>query len=350
VSGALTEQTFPAVWLRLVAPVGDEDAIRELVDCAVRSGTVLDISASPALFGGYMRATDAALMAVGPNDLARAIDDEQAHSLVLAHLVETLSAIGRDYVDFYFLKVDGALREDQISGALMALHEARDQKNLTYIGIAAKNGQAALSLMHLHDVFDAIVVYEHDAMSRPLTLLAESRGMTVVRSSLAEHFAPPPGSFSPATLRTSFTDLPRNPRQHEPSASGLQGRGLVRSEDGGAAQGGVAGGDVCFSETELEQGNRFTRAEDAGSVGFIDLPRDARQHEPSASGLQGRGLFRCEGELVQGTGFLRDGEAVLIEIRSAEAIGELGRCLPGLEGRDTHGLEARATARSARAN
>ncbi len=178
--GAPGEKSFPAIWLRLVAPVGDERAIRELVECAARSGTVLDISASPALFGGYMRATHAALMAVGPNDLARAVDDEQAHSLVLAHLVETLSAIGREYVDFYFLKVDGTLREDQISGALVALKEARDQGNLRYIGIAAKDSRSALAVMHLHDVFDAVVVYEEGATSRPLRLLAESRGMAVI--------------------------------------------------------------------------------------------------------------------------------------------------------------------------
>jgi hypothetical protein len=208
--GAPGEKSFPAIWLRLVAPMGDEAAIRELVECAVRSATVLDISASPALFGGYMRATDAALIAVGPNDLARAIDDEQAHALVLAHLVETLSAIGREYVDFYFLKVDSPLREDQISGALVALQEARSQGNLRYIGIAAKNGQAALGLIHLHDVFDAVVVYEEGATNRPLRLLAESRGMAIICASKPPQDAPPPRSLrsrtSPVVQRRSFVE------------------------------------------------------------------------------------------------------------------------------------------------
>jgi hypothetical protein len=175
-----TNQMFPAKWLRLVSPDSRENSIRELAKAAEATGTVIDISSSPALWGGFLRGTNATIMGIGPNSLADAIDEQQSHDLVLAHLIETLSGIGRDCLDFYFLQVDRPLKEFQINGALIALEEARQEQNVKFVGIAARHAFASLGVIHLHDAFEAVLIYESAGSVQPLRLLAQSRRMAII--------------------------------------------------------------------------------------------------------------------------------------------------------------------------
>lgn len=176
-----TNETFPSVWLSLVAPdvENGRNDLHALADAALSANTVIDISSNAALWGGHMRGTDATLMSVGNTDWERATDEQHAHDLVLANLIEILCAVGREQLDFFFLRVRQPMQEFQISGALIALESARQEGNVRFVGIAAVDAQAALSVLQLHDAFETVLV-QKNSLSAPLRLLAKSRRVAVI--------------------------------------------------------------------------------------------------------------------------------------------------------------------------
>ncbi|MCW5943787.1 MAG: hypothetical protein KIS66_16260 [Fimbriimonadaceae bacterium] len=155
-----TNFRFPSVWLSLTVPESPSDGwVGALVEAVLLTGVPLDVSSSPGLWGGAMRGTDATLMRTGNREVSRATDAGHAANLVRAHLIETLCAIGREHLDFYFMRVDEALEEHQVAGALMALDEARQEGHLRFIGLyAAGEPHAALAAWRFHDAFDAVMV------------------------------------------------------------------------------------------------------------------------------------------------------------------------------------------------
>ena len=189
-----TNEIFPARWLSLTTvsdPTRKTSPI-QLVESALKAHTVIDITSNPALWGGQMRGTDATLMAVGSSDLERAQDEQQAHDLVQAHLIEVLSAIGREHLDFYFLRIRQPLQEFQISGALIALESCRQEGNVRFTGVSIESIPASLNLIQFHDAFEALIVNQ-GASSAPLKLLAKSRRMSILTRTQDLDFAPEEG-------------------------------------------------------------------------------------------------------------------------------------------------------------
>ena len=183
------DKLLPATWLRLIAPGHENADLAALVRAAIAAETVIDISSNAALWGGYLRATCATLMTVGPLDLATSVDEQQVHDLVLAHLIETLSAIGREYIDFYFLWVDRPLKEFQISGALIALQEAKEEGNIRIVGIAAHDILASQTILHFHQGFESLLLPKEET-SGALRALARGRNMAIVTRSQNPSRAP----------------------------------------------------------------------------------------------------------------------------------------------------------------
>lgn len=147
---------------------------------AIEARTVLDISVQPALFGGQMRGTTATLMTIGGSQIALATDVGHAANLVQAHLIQTLSAVGRDWLDLYFLGVVEPVREDQLQGALEALESAREEGYVRYFGLAAfGDGDAALASWRLRDAFEVVLV-DPTPQHEPLRQAAAERRCGVV--------------------------------------------------------------------------------------------------------------------------------------------------------------------------
>ena len=156
-----TNREFPAIWLGLRLPQlsGEIEVIQDLVSAAVECGRPIDISSQPSLWGGQMRGTEAVLSMNGTLDYARAVDDKNACDLTQAHLIETLSSIGREHIDFYFLRVRNAVEEFQVTGALQAMEMARQEGHIRYMGVLCDGpALATLGLWQFHDAFDVVQV------------------------------------------------------------------------------------------------------------------------------------------------------------------------------------------------
>ena len=125
-----------------------------------------------------MRGTEATLCCSSAFDYEEATEQAHATDLVQAHLIETLSCIGRDYWDFYFLRVRRTVPEFVISGVLEALEMARQEGHIRHIGLhSVGDANPTIGLWRLHDAFEAILI-ERDP--DPLVALARERRVGVV--------------------------------------------------------------------------------------------------------------------------------------------------------------------------
>ena len=183
-----TNRAFPPVWLGLSMPhSGGEAAIDALAASAREANVPLDISGNPALWGGRLRGDDSLfLTATSTNGYERANDDRHAIDLVQAHLIETLSAIGREWIDVYFLRIRRAVDEAQLSGALEAMELARQEGHIRHLGIVCDGPSlATLGMWQFHDAFDLLLVprnHHDDEAYRTLAPLAKERRVGVVTS------------------------------------------------------------------------------------------------------------------------------------------------------------------------
>lgn len=183
-----TNRAFPPIWLSLSVPhSGGEAAIDALVASARGAGVPLDISGNPALWGGRMRGDDSLFLTqISTNGYERANDDRHAGDLIQAHLIETLSAIGREWIDVYFLRVRRAVDEAQLSGALEAMELARQEGHIRYLGLCCDGPSlAALGMWQFHDAFDLLLVprnHHDDEAYRTLAPLARERRVGIVTS------------------------------------------------------------------------------------------------------------------------------------------------------------------------
>jgi hypothetical protein len=183
-----TNQAFPKVWLSLSAPekpTGD-GWLGELASAARAADTILDVSSGPALWGSPLRGVDARLMTIGNLDLEQATDETHASDLLQAHLIETLSALGRESIELYFLRVRRALEDHQISGALLALEAAREDGHVRFLGICCDGlGPATLNVWQFHDAFDVLLVprnHRNRAAYGTLAPMARERRVGIVTS------------------------------------------------------------------------------------------------------------------------------------------------------------------------
>lgn len=180
-----TNLEFPPVWLSLSACRAGDDA-GALVGAAVESGVPIDVTSMPALWGGHMRGTDACLTCVSNSDFERATDDKHASDLIQAHLIETLSCVGRDYFDFYFLRIRRAVEEYQIAGALEAMEMARQEGHIRFMGICCDGPSlSTLGTWQFRDAFDALLVPRNHYDPEPyetLAPMARERRVGVVTS------------------------------------------------------------------------------------------------------------------------------------------------------------------------
>ncbi|MGV3615866.1 MAG: hypothetical protein ACO1SV_11075 [Fimbriimonas sp.] len=180
-----TNRAFPPVWLSLSLP-DRPDAHDELIAAALASGAPIDVTSQPGLWGGRMRGTDAILSCVSSSHFEDAHEESHATDLVQAHLIETLSCIGREYFDFYFLRVRRGVEEYQISGALQAMELARQEGHIRYLGICCDGPSlATMGVWQFHDAFDVLLVPRNHYDSEPydtLAPMAKERRVGIVTS------------------------------------------------------------------------------------------------------------------------------------------------------------------------
>ena len=150
-----------------------------------------------------MRGSDALLMGAGGNEIGDAADEDSAANLIHAHLIETLSAIGREWLDFYFLRIRRPLEEFQLTGALKALEWARDEGHVKFVGLSAEaEPLVVLRAWQFHDAFEALLLPKNGSSFEGLRTLAAERRVGIITR--AAHPLP----FEPGTVLCTVRSAP----------------------------------------------------------------------------------------------------------------------------------------------
>ena len=169
---------FPKTWVAL--GVSDETSPEDLVSEVRTLNIPIDVSSQPALWGGFLRGGTDILSVKSSTDYERATSQDHATDLMQAHLIEVLSSVGREMIDFYFLRVRRVVEEYQINGALAALEFAKQEGHVKHIGISVDGPiQAVQSVWQFHDGFEVAMMNPAD---QPLASMAKERRVGVVYS------------------------------------------------------------------------------------------------------------------------------------------------------------------------
>lgn len=133
---------------------------------------VFDISRAPSYWGQALREHTPSLRLTTVfrhPGLAFAPDSSAAARQIQAHLIETLSCVGRERIDFYFLAYSQPLEEYQIVGALEALEVAKQEGQIGFLGLACETDPLkTLAFWRFHDAFEIALLPNDEAVLTPL--------------------------------------------------------------------------------------------------------------------------------------------------------------------------------------
>jgi hypothetical protein len=156
------------------------DKIDPLVEAALAAQVPLDVTSQPGLWGGKMRGTQTVLTCISDSRYEHATEESHAADLIQAHLIETLSCIGREYFDIYFLRVRGPVEESKLSGVLQALEMARQEGHIRHIGLYSDGHPLpTLGLWQFHDAFEVLLTPDGESLE-VLGGMAKERRVGVV--------------------------------------------------------------------------------------------------------------------------------------------------------------------------
>ena len=171
-----TNAVYQTTWAAL--GISPETSPDELVSAVRELEIPMDITSQPALWGGFIRGGADILSVKSSTHYERATSQDHATDLMHAHLIEVLSSVGREMIEFYFLRIRRVVEEYQINGALAALEFAKQEGHIKHLGICADGPVLAVqSVWQFHDGFEAALLRESDT---PLARMAEQRRVGVV--------------------------------------------------------------------------------------------------------------------------------------------------------------------------
>jgi aryl-alcohol dehydrogenase-like predicted oxidoreductase len=177
-----TNREFPHVWLSFgQCAAGEAPAIAE---AALASGLPMDVTGQLGLWGGLLRGAGVVISYRSTTDIERSTSRAHAFDLIQAELIQVLSSIGRDHVDFYFFSLRRRLEDFQLEGAIEALDSNREDGVIKYLGFNPKSSPvAALSTWQFNDAFDVVMLpvnAEEDDLYCALAPLAKTRRVGIV--------------------------------------------------------------------------------------------------------------------------------------------------------------------------
>lgn len=160
-----TNLEFPEVWLSLQ---GDGLEAAELVQAALASGAPVEVSSSPALWGGLGAGKAEVVMATGGQGLEKLHDPSRAPDLIGARIIEVLSGLGRPTLDIFIWQYSGPLAESVVDEVFRALESARDEGLIRFLALEPVGPPlASLAMWQIRDGFELLIARdtpEHDPL------------------------------------------------------------------------------------------------------------------------------------------------------------------------------------------
>lgn len=150
-----TNKEVPPLWFRLLGT--DENG--EIKGYLEKNCCVVDIGSSPGFWGHHLRGTQCEIMMKGGWEVRQGTNEAHASDLLNGSLVESLSILGRESVDYYFWQYQESLAEHQVQGTLRALEQAKEEGTIKHYGLSLEGSvTSALSMWRFHDAFECVLL------------------------------------------------------------------------------------------------------------------------------------------------------------------------------------------------
>lgn len=154
-----TNRAFAPIWFRPLSGLDDEATAAAVVEAGrIEPTMIVDASSQPLLWGGLLRGFRGGFLTRSARDLERATGEAHAADLVEAHLIETLSSLGRESIEVYCLRVRARMAPETATGALQALEWARSEGMVHAFGILPEDPAAGRDLWERHDAFEVALL------------------------------------------------------------------------------------------------------------------------------------------------------------------------------------------------
>lgn len=148
-----TNKAYPRVWLRPAPTAPVHDAFVQAIEAF---GAPVDVSVSPAYIGGLLRASRLPFLAIGP-DLSGQTEFARTLAQVQAHVLETLCAIGRERLDFYFVRIREPLAREAQDAVMEAIEIFRQDGHIRFLGLFAEEAKSASAFWADRDAFEVVL-------------------------------------------------------------------------------------------------------------------------------------------------------------------------------------------------
>lgn len=178
-----TNREYPSIWLR--PHLGDSEDLAPMLDALTEVDTVIDVTLMP---GVLSRLKGKKLLYRGGMAVAGARTNNNAGDLMGAEIIEIVSSLAGQPLEFFVLRVREPLEDHQIEGALGALTSALEEGLVRHVALGFE-GPAAMPLWQLNDAFDAVLVtrnHREEADYLAASAQARSRRVGVVADRVIE--------------------------------------------------------------------------------------------------------------------------------------------------------------------
>lgn len=172
-----TNQEYPNVWLR--PQLGEPADLDPMLTALAEVETILDVTSMP---GVMARIREKPLLYRGGTTVAGGRTADHAADLMGAEIIEVVSSLAGQPLEFFVLRVREPLEDHQVEGVLGALSSAVEEGLVRHLGLGYES-PAALPLWQLNDAFDIVVVERNqlsDAAYLEVLPRASSRRVGIV--------------------------------------------------------------------------------------------------------------------------------------------------------------------------
>lgn len=207
-----TNQEYPNVWLR--PQLGEPADLEPMLEALALADTVLDVTAMP---GVMARIREKPLLYRGGTTITGGRTADHSADLMGAEIIEIVSSLGGQSLEFFVLRVREPLEDHQVEGALGALSSAVEEGLVRHLGLGFE-GPAAMPLWQLNDAFDIVVVernFRSEEAYRQVAPMASSRRVGVVTDKPVEwEFGMPLGQVLGDGAEVEESEVARLSAQH----------------------------------------------------------------------------------------------------------------------------------------
>lgn len=172
-----TNAKVPRTWIQ---PLLGFD-VPQFIESHLADDSIIDISGNLGVLGYQLQQTSCRISVQAGRTVEGSDSEEGAYHAMSAEILQVISALGRQKVDFFYWRYHRALEEFQINGAIRALADGKEEGLIDFVGLRLEGHPlVAMSLIRFHDAFETLMLPQAIGDAEALVEDARARRIGIV--------------------------------------------------------------------------------------------------------------------------------------------------------------------------